>query len=227
MDNYIHFTNGFSGGDVVATANQTAAPLSLKQYDLKYDPRTHELLTVGGRAQFGLAFDDIGNKFICSNRAHIQHVVMHPRDGGRNPYAGISSVINDIPAHGAAAPVFALSEARTTAFAHVGTFTAACGLVIYRGTALGKNYYGNGFVCEPTANLVHRDVLNPNGPSFTAQRAQNTKEFIATTDTWFRPVFLANGPDGALYLCDMYRETIEHPQYLPPEISAVTDFGAG
>ena len=46
-------------------------------------------------------------------------------------------------------------------------------------------------------------------------------------DNWFRPVFLAHGPDGALYVCDMYRKTIEHPDYLPVEIRKRTDFESG
>ena len=52
-------------------------------------------------------------------------------------------------------------------------------------------------------------------------------EFLASTDNWFRPVFLAHGPDGALYVCDMYRKTIEHPDYLPVEIRKRTDFEGG
>jgi hypothetical protein len=40
-------------------------------------------------------------------------------------------------------------------------------------------------------------------------------------------VFLAHGPEGALYLCDMYRKTIEHPDYLPVEIRKHTDFEGG
>ena len=50
---------------------------------------------------------------------------------------------------------------------------------------------------------------------------------MASRDDWFRPVFLANGPDGSLYVCDMYRKTIEHPQYLPEEIRKRTDFDSG
>jgi hypothetical protein len=41
------------------------------------------------------------------------------------------------------------------------------------------------------------------------------------------PVFLADGPDGALYVCDMYRKTIEHPDYLPEEVRKRTDFESG
>src|SRR5207302_1592801 len=76
-------------------------------------------------------------------------------------------------------------------------------------------------------NLVHRDVLTPNGVTFIAKRAYPTNEFLASPDNWFRPVNLANGPDGALYVCDMYRKTIEHPEYLPEATRKVTDFESG
>ncbi len=225
LDNWIHFSNGLSGGDVKAASDSD--PISMGLYDLRYDPFTGKLETVGGRAQFGLTFDNLGHKFVCSNRNHIQHVVLSPHDLARNPALTFSATAFDIPDHGAAAEVFPLTGAPTTAYAHAGTFTAACGLTIYRGSSLPQTYRGNAFVCEPTGNLVHRDVLEPSGSTFVAKRARQDVEFIASEDEWFRPVFLTNGPSGALYLCDMYRGTIEHPTYLPGEVAAVTDFKAG
>lgn len=228
-DNGLHFTNGLSGGTVRVPGHPEIPELDIGRNDLRYDPRTHTLETRSGRAQFGLSFDDFGHKFTCSNRNHLVHSVLEPSDLSRNPYLNQSAVVQDIPVHGAASPVFALSSATTTAYAHEGTFTAACGLVIFRGTALPDKYYGNSFVCEPTGNLVHRDVLSRKGGTFQAVRApgESASEFLATTDDWSRPVFLTNGPDGALYLCDMYRKTIEHPTYLPDEVAAITDFDAG
>ena len=99
--------------------------------------------------------------------------------------------------------------------------------MIYQGTELPPEYYGNSFTCEPAGNLVHHDVLEPNGVTFIAKRAYPTNEFLASPDNWFRPVNLVNGPDGALYVCDMYRKTIEHPEYLPEATRKVTDFESG
>ena len=50
---------------------------------------------------------------------------------------------------------------------------------------------------------------------------------MATPDNWFRPVFLATGPSGGLYVCDMYRRVIEHPDYLPLDVRGRTDFQSG
>jgi putative heme-binding domain-containing protein len=136
-------------------------------------------------------------------------------------------LVEDIPDHGAASRVYPLSANITTAAFHAGYFTSACGLTIYEGTALPPEYRGNSFTCEPAGNLVHRDVIKPQGVTFVASRAFPTNEFLASPDNWFRPVNLANGPDGALYVCDMYRKTIEHPEYLPEATRKITDFESG
>ncbi|MCH5377466.1 MAG: hypothetical protein JJ992_26200, partial [Planctomycetes bacterium] len=49
----------------------------------------------------------------------------------------------------------------------------------------------------------------------------------ASTDQWFRPVQARTGPDGALWVVDMYRYVIEHPTWIPPETLATLDVRAG
>src|SRR5207302_2940915 len=51
--------------------------------------------------------------------------------------------------------------------------------------------------------------------------------FLASTDNWFRPVQVRTGPDGCLWLVDMYRYVIEHPRWIPPEDLAKLDVRAG
>src|SRR5206468_5320452 len=63
-------------------------------------------------------------------------------------------------------------------------------------------------------NLVHRRVLEPNGVTFVARRAEASKEFLAASDPWFHPVYLTTGPDGALYVVDFYRRFVEHPDFV-------------
>ena len=52
--------------------------------------------------------------------------------------------------------------------------TSACGTMIHRDELLGAEFSGNAFICEPVHNLVHRDVLQPSGVTFTSQRAEGT-----------------------------------------------------
>ena len=87
----------------------------------------------------------------------------------------------------------------------------------------------NAFIGEVANNLVHREVISPQGVGVVGHRAADERdaEFVASRDTWFRPVQMANGPDGALYIVDMYREVIEHPWSLPDEIRDKLDLHSG
>ncbi|MEP7110467.1 MAG: c-type cytochrome [Ferruginibacter sp.] len=101
-------------------------------------------------------------------------------------------------------------------------FTAACSPLFYRGTGLPKEYYGNVFVCEPSGNLIKRNIVEEKGLLLAAHDPTPGKEFIASADERFRPVYLATGPDGALYVADMYRGLIQHGTYVTPYLREQT-----
>jgi putative membrane-bound dehydrogenase-like protein len=107
--------------------------------------------------------------------------------------------------------------------------TGACGPEIYRDELLEPDYYGNAFICEPVHNLIRRLVVEPNGVTFHGRRAadEQKNEFLASTDNWFRPVQARTGPDGALWIVDMYRFVIEHPRWIPTNRLAQLDVRAG
>jgi hypothetical protein len=96
-----------------------------------------------------------------------------------------------------------------------GYFTGATGVTLYRGDAYGPDFAGDAFIGDAGSNLVHRKKLRPapDGVLLVGERAADERqsEFLASTDNWFRPVQFYNGPDGCLWVVDMYRETIEHP----------------
>ncbi|MGH9661824.1 MAG: DUF7133 domain-containing protein, partial [Bryobacteraceae bacterium] len=108
-----------------------------------------------------------------------------------------------------------------------GFFTAASGGTVYTGDAFPEEYRGNVFTGDVNGNLIHRDILTPSGATFTARRAKEGVEFLASTDVWFRPCNFANAPDGNLYFTDIYREFIETPESIPDEIKKNMDFYAG
>src|SRR5436190_19763125 len=109
-----------------------------------------------------------------------------------------------------------------------GYFSSACGLMIYRGNAFPREYVGDAFVADPAENVVHHKKVVHTGPTASAERPPDEKkvEFLASRDSWFRPVFMANAPDGTLYIADMYREIIE-ALGIPEEIAKHLDFNAG
>ncbi|HVV00853.1 MAG TPA: HEAT repeat domain-containing protein, partial [Verrucomicrobiae bacterium] len=110
-----------------------------------------------------------------------------------------------------------------------GYFTGATGGTIYRGDAFPNGFLDNYFVGDAGGNLVHRKILTPDGVSLKAARPAGEQkiEFIASRDTWFRPVQFANAPDGTLYVIDMYREVIEHPWSLPDNLKKLLDLYSG
>ncbi len=101
-------------------------------------------------------------------------------------------------------------------------FASACAPFIYRGDLLSDQYRGNAFVCEPTANLIKRNLVREEGPVLHAQGAGRNKEFLASYDERFRPIFLASGPSGGLYIVDMYRGIIQHGPYMTSYLREVT-----
>lgn len=229
-DGWIYVANGLRGGTIVAAKPEWKAkgqPVALAGFDFRFNPLNGESAAVSGNGQFGLCFDDFGNRFICSNRNPVQHVVLEDRYIKRNPFLAVKKAIHDVAAFAEHSRLYPISRAWTTSTLHANQFTAACGVQIFRGDSLPPEYLGNAFTCDPTGNLVHREVLTPQGATFVGHAADGDQEFLASADTWFRPVNLANGPDGALYVVDMYRAVIEHPDWMPAELKTRKDLYDG
>ena len=235
-DGWIYVTSGLTGGVVTNPSAPEVPPVKLGRTDFRFRPDRSAWEAVSGGAQFGQTFDPFGRRFICYNRVQVQHVVLTETILARQPALSVTQMVHNCPVevvaeptrgHGAAARLFPLSANVTTADSHAGTFTAACSVLASTGNSLPPELRGAVFSCDPTGNLVHADRLTPAGATFDAHGVAPDREFLASTDNWFRPVFLTHGPDGALYICDMYRKTIEHPDYLPVEVRKHTDFDSG
>jgi putative membrane-bound dehydrogenase-like protein len=227
LDNQIYVANGLRGGKVVNPRAPNSPVISLNGKDFRFDPRDSSYEAVTGAGQFGTTFDDYGNRFTCTNRNPLIQIVLEERYARGNPHYAPRAVVHDVAAAGSASRIYPVSRAWTTSSLHANQFTAACGVGIYGGDALPSAYYGNAFTCDPTANLVHREVLRASGVTFESRPARDGVEFLTSPDEWFRPVNLSHGPDGALYVVDMYRAVIEHPQFMPEELKRRPDLMLG
>ena len=230
LDNKIYIANGLRDGTIVGrptSDGKPPKPVSISGRDFRFNPRTGHYDAVTGRGQFGLTFDDFGNRFVCTNRNATKHIVLKRRYIDRNPLQAVPAATYDVCPSGTEGVVFPLSRNWTHYSDHAGQITAACGVLVYRGDALPAEYAGNVFICEPPGNLVHRRMLTPQGATFGSRRVRKGVEFLASPDDWFRPVNLTIGPDGALYVVDMYRAVVEHPHWLPEDLSQKLPLNAG
>ena len=86
----------------------------------------------------------------------------------------------------------------------------ASGPTLYRGDLYPKELHGNAFIPDSPTNLVHRMVVTDDGSGrLTAKNGYAQGEFLASSDERFRPASLFDGPDGNLYVVDMYRGVVQ------------------
>jgi putative membrane-bound dehydrogenase-like protein len=226
FDNWIYLTYGH--GKVRCTRpGFESEPVEIPRVDFRFHPQTMKFEAVSGAGQFGNTIDNFGHRFFSSNRNPIMTDVLTMDEVRKNPFAGVSVGHTDVGPAGENTRVYPLVAMKSNWLSHAGTHTSACGVTAYRGGLFGPESDRNVFVCEPVGHLVTRNIIDPLGATLTARRARENADFLASTDTWFRPVSLATGPDGALYLADMYRLWVEHPKFVPDDVAAKMDWRAG
>lgn len=217
LDGWLYMANGNSGGKVASAKGGPTVEVGQRDFRIRIEDGAIEMLS--GASQYGRNRDDWGNWFGCNNSNPLWHYALDDHYLRRNPHLAPPNSTVSVASIPGAAPVFPRSQ--TTArfndphgFNH---FTSACGAMIYRDDFLGADYAGNAFVCEPVHNLVHREIVQRAGVTFKSERApqEQTAEFFASKDNWSRFSSVRGGPDGALYIVDMYRLVIEHPKWIP------------
>ncbi|MCB1237646.1 MAG: c-type cytochrome [Verrucomicrobiae bacterium] len=229
LDGWLYLANGDSAGTVESV--KTGEKAELGAFDLKIRPETGEMALVTGRTQFGRARDDFDNWFGCSNSRPLFTFALDRDALRRNPHAVYPPATLQTADDAFAPPIFPVgvkAHRFNDPFAE-SRFTSACGLTIHRDPRLGAAFAGNAIVCEPVHNLVHREILGRHGATFRSHRAPDEadREFLRSTDQWFRPVSARTGPDGAIWIVDMHRYVIEHPEWIPETWQKVLDLRAG
>ncbi|MDP1564198.1 MAG: LamG-like jellyroll fold domain-containing protein [Pirellulaceae bacterium] len=225
LDGWVYCANGGHhaghGTETQVLSVKTGNLLTIGSRDFRFHPTTREMQIESGPSQFGRNRDAWGHWFGTQNSNPLWQYVIPDRYLQRNPYVPAPSPIRHVVGSGSP-PVFPASppEKRYHSYDQSGRFTSACGGMIYNDQWLfGQSHEAHGFTCEPFHNLVQHHVLSDAGPSYTSRRSpgEELHDFFASEDRWCRPVMARTGPDGALWVADMYRYMIEHPDWLTPE----------
>jgi mono/diheme cytochrome c family protein/glucose/arabinose dehydrogenase len=174
--------------------------------------------TTAFRGQWGLTQDDWGRLYYGSNSDFLRVDVIFADYLARNPHyprlagTNVNGADNQLVWPARVNP--GINRGYRPEMLRDGKlkeFTAACGWWIYRGDLLPE-LAGNLFVAEPSGNFVRRAVLKSENGTVRGRNAyaDEKREFIASTDERFRPVGFSTGPDGALYIVDLYRGVLQH-----------------
>jgi mono/diheme cytochrome c family protein/glucose/arabinose dehydrogenase len=170
--------------------------------------------------QWGMTLDEAGRLYYTPNSETLRmdllpsHYAARAPGGLRGLYQRVGRDTATFPAR----PTTGINRGyRPNMLRDDGTLrsvTAACGPSLYTSHAWPGEFHLNAFICEPSGNLVKRMVRSEQGGRPFWTNAMTGTEFLRSTDERFRPVDSTIGPDGALYICDMYRGIIQHKTYL-------------
>ncbi len=225
LGNWVHVASGGHHGKyglkTKIRSTRTKLDIAIGSRDFRFRPDTGEVQPQSGPTQFGRNRDDWGRWFGTQNSHPLWHYVLPDHYLKRNPHHVALAVRQQLfPTNPPVYPASSLQK-RYHNFQQANRFTSACSGMIYRDRLLfgDADDITHSLVCEPFQNLVQHLALKPDGATFTAQRVggEDETDFFASEDRWCRPVMARTGPDGALWVVDMYRYMIEHPQWLPPE----------
>lgn len=176
------------------------------------------------RGQYGIFQDDQGRLIYNYNWSQLHGDLVPPNYLSRNPNHKPSTGID----HGLSVdrrvypirPTLGVNRgyipSTLDSTGRLREFTSACSPVVYRSKLFPKEYHGNIFVMENAGNLVKRNVITQKGNLLEAYDPNPGTEFFASTDERFRPVHGTVGPDGALYIVDMYHGIVQHDSYMTP-----------
>lgn len=230
IDNWIYAANGGNSGKPFFV-NAPENVLDLRGTDLKFHLEREVLARVGeSSGGFKITFDDWGHLYETHNLEHVSHLVFEDRYIENLPTSP-SHALTNISDHeeNGLSRVYPIGEQETRVNhpEQSGYFSGACGITYYGGGIFPEGLNSSLLVADCVLNLVHLDVLSPMGASFKTSRDRDKAEFLASKERSFRPVNMTVGPDGALYVVDMHREVIEHPEWIPDELEVKMDLNAG
>ncbi len=221
LDGWLYGANGDSGGEV--TAVRTGQKVRLGTNDFRFHPDSGRIELEAGRTQYGRWRDDFGNWFGNNNSTLAWHYFLPMRWLEAHPDR-VATALRRVTQEDKSLYPISPELRRFNWASATRTLTSGCSPMPWfdgRESSL--------LICEPANNLVHRESLDLTQLPITSRRhpQESTSELIASEDNHFRPTQMRQGPDGAFYLVDMYRQVLEHPEWIPAEITRGLDLRAG
>ena len=181
------------------------------------------------RGQWGICQDDYGRLFYNSNSSYLHADWIPSHYLSRNKAYSAKWGIGARVAHTSEIFSIRVNPGINRGYqsnmllkdGRLARVTAVCGPTVYRGHQFPEEYHGNAFVPEPSANAVsYFELGEKDGIEITSKHVTwpdekwGKREFLCSTDERFRPVNAYTGPDGCLYVVDMYRGILQHKVYV-------------
>ncbi|WP_169974154.1 PVC-type heme-binding CxxCH protein [Tautonia rosea] len=173
---------------------------SMGQLIWRYHPETrrYEIFAEGGGNTHGVEIDAHGRVYSGHNGGDTRG--FHYVQGGYYQ--------KGFTKHGSLSNPYTFGYFLPMAHHSVPRFTH--NFVFAEGGALPESYRGKLFGVEPLQGQIVMSDVTPNGSTF---QSKDLDRPLTTEDPWFRPVSISLGPDGALYIADMYEQRIDHSSH--------------
>jgi len=190
FDGWIQACHGFTNlSKVMGTDGDTLEMGSGSTFRFRLDGSRAELFTKGRVNPFGLVYDNWG--YVYSPDSHSSPLTQLIRGADYPHFGRIAEGIGFAP----------------QMKSHEKEATALSGIALPSSNLFPESYRKSLYIGDVVKCRIYRNSFAFNGSSPTAK---SETDLLRSTDPWFRPVDMLEGPDGALYVADFYNRVIGH-----------------